>query len=140
MDYDVWVPGNHEFNYGMDILSDVIGQHDCDVKSSIGGIREMIIDYIVNVKGVKGPDGISEFTAEDITEENADWKIVGFDWDAEKHTRAVDMVKEGKRCYSLFQCVLDKVAVFFDRPQLTEVVWCVLIHKIQPVGIGAVRA
>ena len=69
---------------------------ESDVKSSIGGIREMIIDYIVNVKGVKGPDGISEFTAEDITEKNADWKITGFDWDTEKHMRAVDMVKEGK--------------------------------------------
>lgn len=68
---------------------------ESDVKSSIGGIREMITDYIVNVKGVKDRDGISEFTAEDVTEENAAWKIVGFDWDAEKHMRAVDMVKEG---------------------------------------------
>ena len=41
---------------------------ESDVKSSIGGI----------------------------TEANADWKLVGSDWDTEKHMRAVDMVKEGK--------------------------------------------
>ena len=69
---------------------------ESDVESSIGGVREMIIDYIVNVKGVKGRDGISDFTTEDITEENANWKIVGFDWDAEKHMRAVDMIKKGR--------------------------------------------
>ena len=38
----------------------------------------------------------------------------------------------------LFQCVFDKVTVFFNRSQFTEVIWCVLIYKIEPVGIGAV--
>ena len=31
MNYDIWVPGNHEFDFSMDTLTDMIGQHDCDV-------------------------------------------------------------------------------------------------------------
>ena len=31
MKYDVWVPGNHEFDYGMDVLENVIRQHECHV-------------------------------------------------------------------------------------------------------------
>lgn len=30
----MWVPGNHEFNYGMDVLRDVIAQHECNVLCS----------------------------------------------------------------------------------------------------------
>ena len=31
MKYDVWVPGNHEFDYVMDVLENVIHQHECHV-------------------------------------------------------------------------------------------------------------
>lgn len=31
MDYDVWVPGNHEFNYGVDVLKHVAEKSDAAV-------------------------------------------------------------------------------------------------------------
>jgi len=29
--YDIWVPGNHEFDFGIDVLTKIIQQVDCDV-------------------------------------------------------------------------------------------------------------
>ena len=40
----------------------------------------------------------------------------------------------------LFQGVLYKIAVFLDRPQLAEVIWRILIYKVEPVGVSAVGA
>lgn len=31
LDYDVWVTGNHEYNYGMDVLKKVMGQQEAKV-------------------------------------------------------------------------------------------------------------
>jgi 2',3'-cyclic-nucleotide 2'-phosphodiesterase/3'-nucleotidase len=76
-----------------DELPEVIEE---DVEGSTGDLRSLFVDYLVNVKGVKGQDGISEYTAVDITEENANWKIIGCNWDEKKHARAVDLIKEGK--------------------------------------------
>ena len=58
---------------------------EIDVKGNIGGVRELIGDYIKNVKNgkieVKNPKN---------------WEIIGNDWDMKKHEKAVQMIKEGK--------------------------------------------
>ncbi len=57
---------------------------EIDVHGEIGGVRELIRDYIVNVKG-----GV-------ITPEcNNNWRIVGNDWDEEMHQKAVELVRDG---------------------------------------------
>lgn len=33
---------------------------------------------------------------EEITDDNADWKLTGFSWDNEKHERVAELVREGK--------------------------------------------
>lgn len=58
---------------------------EIDVNGKIGGVRELIGDYIKNVKGGK------------ITPNNPkNWEIIGNNWDEEKHKKAVQMIKEGK--------------------------------------------
>lgn len=58
---------------------------EIDVNGKIGGVRELIGDYIKNVKGGK------------ITPSNPkNWEIIGNDWDEAKHQKAVDMLKAGK--------------------------------------------
>ncbi|MCR4907326.1 MAG: 5'-nucleotidase C-terminal domain-containing protein [Lachnospiraceae bacterium] len=58
---------------------------ETDIRGDIGGIRELIADYIVNEKG-----GI-------ITPEcNYNWKITGNDWDPALHEKAVKELSEGK--------------------------------------------
>lgn len=58
---------------------------DIDVRGDIGGIRELIGEYISNVnKGVISP------------KYNNNWKITGTDWDMDKHNKAIQMLKEGK--------------------------------------------
>ncbi|MBO7675089.1 MAG: 5'-nucleotidase C-terminal domain-containing protein [Atopobiaceae bacterium] len=57
---------------------------EADVQGGIGGVREMIADYIQNVKG-----GVVSSTCDN------NWSIVGYDWDDEMHRRAVDMVADG---------------------------------------------
>jgi len=52
--------------------------------SDIGGIREMIIDYIQNVKGGK---------ITPIVDNN--WKLTGADWDPDLHRKAVEQVNAG---------------------------------------------
>ncbi|MBR3327759.1 MAG: hypothetical protein IKG22_10615 [Atopobiaceae bacterium] len=52
--------------------------------SSIGGVREMIADYIQNVKGGK-------ITAAC----NDNWSLVGIGWDEDLHQRAVELVADG---------------------------------------------
>lgn len=58
---------------------------EIDVNGKMGGVRELIGDYIKNVKGGK------------ITPNNPkNWEIIGNNWDEEKHKKAVQMIKEGK--------------------------------------------
>lgn len=56
-----------------------------DVHGEIGGIRELIRDYIVNVRG-----GV-------ITPEcNDNWRLVGCEWDEDLHRTVVRMVADGR--------------------------------------------
>lgn len=58
---------------------------EIDVRGDIGGVRELIRDYIVNVKG-----GTIEPEVDD------NWKIVGNDWNEELHQKAVEMIAAGE--------------------------------------------
>ena len=58
---------------------------ETDVRGDIGGVREIIRDYIVNVKG----GTISP-------ECNNNWKITGNDWDPELHQKVVEMLAAGE--------------------------------------------
>ncbi len=69
---------------------------DISIRGDIGGIRELIVDYISNVASVKDKTGRATLTLEDVTEENADWSLVGYSWDEEKHAEVARLVKEGK--------------------------------------------
>ena len=54
------------------------------MRGDIGGVRELIRDYIVNVKG-----GV-------ITPECDDnWRITGVEWDEALHRKAVEMAAAG---------------------------------------------
>ena len=55
-----------------------------DVHGYLGSVREMITDYIENVKG-----GSISPSCDD------SWSVVGIDWDEELHQRAVELVKDG---------------------------------------------
>lgn len=58
---------------------------EMDVRGDIGGVRELIRDYIINVKGGT------------ITPEcDNNWKITGNDWDADLHQTAVEMLAAGE--------------------------------------------
>ncbi len=57
---------------------------EIDVRGEIGGVRELIGDYIVNVRGGT------------ITPEcDNNWRIVGNDWDEALHREAVELIAEG---------------------------------------------
>lgn len=57
---------------------------EIDVKGNLGGVRELIGDYIINVKG-----GV-------ITPNNPNnWKIIGNNWDEKSHKKVVELVKTG---------------------------------------------
>ena len=57
---------------------------ETDVHIAVGSIREMIADYIENVKG-----GLISPSCND------SWSIAGNDWDEELHQRAVELVADG---------------------------------------------
>lgn len=58
---------------------------DIDVKGDIGGVRELIGDYITNVKkGVISPN-IS-----------GNWKVTGNNWNESLHNKVAELVKAGK--------------------------------------------
>lgn len=60
---------------------------ELDVRGDIGGVRELIADYIITVKhGVL--DG-AELAA------NANWEIIGNDWDEALHKKAVEQINNG---------------------------------------------
>ena len=58
---------------------------EIDVRGDIGGVRELLGEYIRTVKG-------------GVIEPNVDynWKIVGNNWDAAEHQKAVQLLNEGK--------------------------------------------
>jgi 2',3'-cyclic-nucleotide 2'-phosphodiesterase/3'-nucleotidase len=58
---------------------------EMDVRGDIGGVRELIREYIVNVKG-------GTLTPEC----DNNWKITGNDWDPEQHQKAVELLAAGK--------------------------------------------
>lgn len=58
---------------------------EMDVKGNIGGVRELIADYIVNVKG-----GVI------VPETDHNWSLTGISWNEEDHKKAAGLVKEGK--------------------------------------------
>lgn len=58
---------------------------EIDVKGNLGGVRELVGDYIKNVKGGK------------IQPSNpTNWEIIGNNWDEAKHKEVIKLVKEGK--------------------------------------------
>ncbi len=56
-----------------------------DVRGELGGVRELIGDYIVNVKGGTISPQVDN-----------NWKIVGNDWDEEARAKAVEMLAAGE--------------------------------------------
>ena len=77
--YRLLVPG---VIFGADDLPVLVEQ---DVRSDIGSIRDMICDYIVNVKG-----GV-------ITPEcDSNWKLTGYEWDGALHRKAIELYTSGQ--------------------------------------------
>ena len=61
---------------------------EIDVRGDIGGVREIIADYVKNVKnGVIDANDYGKLTS---------WEVVGNDWDADLHQKAVDLLNAGK--------------------------------------------
>lgn len=64
---------------------DMLTLLEMDIHGDIGGVRELICDYIVNVKGgTIRPDCDNS------------WKITGYDWDEALHQKAVEMLGAGE--------------------------------------------
>ena len=88
-DFDIAV-NNYRANSQLLVPGEIFDENDLptveeiDVRGDIGGVRELIRDYIVNVKG----GTISP-------EVDNNWKITGISWDEDLHQKAVDMVKDG---------------------------------------------
>ena len=76
---------------------------EADVQGSIGGLRELIADYIQNVKG----GSISPKC-------DNNWGIVGIDWNEELHQRAVELVADGTLTLSSDDKHLPDVAITED--------------------------
>ena len=63
---------------------------EIDVRGDIGGVRELIADYIITVKnGIL--DGAELATT-------ANWEIIGNDWDEALHQQAVEHINNGTIC------------------------------------------
>ena len=58
---------------------------ETDVHGEIGGVRELIREYIIHVKG-----GVISPECDD------NWKITGNDWDPALHQKAVEMFAAGE--------------------------------------------
>lgn len=57
---------------------------EMDVRGDLGGIRELIGDYIVNAKkGTISPDN------------NVNWELIGYKWDDSLHKKVVELCKSG---------------------------------------------
>ena len=70
------------YEEGVDELPKLL---EIDVRGELGGVRELIADYIMNVKG-------GELEAPALT---GNWKITGYDWDEDLHAQAVELVNNG---------------------------------------------
>lgn len=70
------------YEEGVDELPKLL---EIDVRGDLGGVREIIADYIINVKGGK-------LEAPTL---NGNWKITGCDWDEELHKKAVEQINDG---------------------------------------------
>ncbi len=68
--------------YGEDDLPVLL---EMDVRGNIGGVRDLIRDYIVHVRG-----------GTIFPECSGNWQITGNDWDKEMHQKAVEMLASGK--------------------------------------------
>ena len=62
---------------------------EIDVRGDVGGIRELLGEYIRTVKGG---------TIEPHVDNN--WKLVGDNWNAADHEKAVKLLREGKLALS----------------------------------------
>ena len=57
---------------------------EADIRGDIGGVRELIADYIENVRGgIITPDV------------DGSWSLTGNDWDPALHARAVELARDG---------------------------------------------
>ncbi len=70
---------------------------EMDVRGELGGVRELIGDYIQNV--LSGTLTVPELTG--------NWKIVGNDWDEAKHQEVVTMLANGTLSYETLDNVED---------------------------------
>ncbi len=92
-DSDVFVLATNNYRATMHLLaSGTLFQKDempklleADVQGSIGGVRELIADYIQNVKGG---------SIWPVCDNN--WEVVGIDWDENLHRRAIGLVAAGR--------------------------------------------
>ena len=90
-DDDTFVLAANNYRSNTQLLSDVVfGDGDkpelleIDVCSSIGGVRDLIGDYIAAVKGGT------------ITPEcDNNWRLVGYSWDEALHQKAVELLADG---------------------------------------------
>ena len=74
--------------------------YDVDVGGGIGGITELIIDYIANYKMEPDENGIPHLKVEDVDEGNAQWKLTGYHWDEQKHLLVGELVRRGYMQFS----------------------------------------
>lgn len=58
---------------------------EIEVAGNIGGLCDILQDYIVNVK-----EGVVNATVDN------NWKLTGYEWDEELHNKAVEMVNNGE--------------------------------------------
>ncbi len=57
---------------------------EMDIRGELGGIRELIADYIANVN-----KGTCKVTADN------NWQLIGYEWDEELHQKAVEQINDG---------------------------------------------
>ena len=74
--------------------------YDIDVGGGIGGITELIMDYIANYRMEPDENGIPRMTLEDVDEGNAMWKLTGYHWDEKKHLLVGELVRLGYMQFS----------------------------------------
>ena len=91
-DTDIFKVTVNNYRANSQILSDVIYKNgdnpkllEIDVRGDLGGVRELIADYIQNVKKGKITPNVDK-----------NWKIVGNDWNQELHKKAVEQINSGK--------------------------------------------
>lgn len=91
-DDDIFKVTVNNYRANSQILSDVIYKNgdnpkllEIDVRGDLGGVRELIADYIQNVKKGKITPNVDN-----------NWKIVGNDWNEELHKKAVEQINSGE--------------------------------------------